>query len=173
MVKIFDHAIEQGLIETNPAERILRESTRTNKNDERHYPALRTFDELGAVMRAADEANLSRSIYRAHLAVAFTVLRISEAVGARWEEIDLEQAIWTIPRARMKFKSRAAPHDTVTTAVRCVTRNLAQRERVPLSRTEWSAGFAGGRGEGLSRNAEAAGQALAAFLAERLLDARA
>lgn len=40
-------------------------------------------------------------------ALQFTILtsaRTSEAIGARWSEIDLEKAIWTIPADRMKMK---------------------------------------------------------------------
>jgi integrase len=33
-----------------------------------------------------------------------TGVRAQEAIGARWEEIDLEQKLWTIPAARMKMK---------------------------------------------------------------------
>ena len=31
-----------------------------------------------------------------------TMTRPSEAAGARWDEIDLEAKVWTIPPARMK-----------------------------------------------------------------------
>lgn len=33
-----------------------------------------------------------------------TACRTGEVIGARWEEVDFEQAIWTIPAARMKSK---------------------------------------------------------------------
>ena len=38
-------------------------------------------------------------------ALVFTILtaaRTAEAVGAAWAEVDLEQAVWTIPAGRMK-----------------------------------------------------------------------
>ena len=34
--------------------------------------------------------------------VVLTAARCGEAVGARWEEFDLENAMWTVPVARMK-----------------------------------------------------------------------
>ena len=34
--------------------------------------------------------------------VILTAARSGEALGARWEEIDLERAVWTVPAARMK-----------------------------------------------------------------------
>ena len=43
--------------------------------------------------------------------LAFTAQRVSEVVGARWDEVDLETATWTIPRMRMKKKDAArGPH---------------------------------------------------------------
>jgi integrase len=41
----------------------------------------------------------------AALALEFTILtaaRTGEALGARWDEIDFEQSVWTVPGARMK-----------------------------------------------------------------------
>jgi integrase len=41
----------------------------------------------------------------AALALEFTILtaaRTSESLGARWDEIDFKQTVWTVPAARMK-----------------------------------------------------------------------
>jgi integrase len=41
----------------------------------------------------------------AAMALEFTILtaaRTGEAIGARWDEIDFEQSLWTVPAARMK-----------------------------------------------------------------------
>jgi integrase len=39
-----------------------------------------------------------------------TAARTSEAVGARWDEIDLRQAVWTVPGSRIKSgKEHRAP----------------------------------------------------------------
>ena len=40
-------------------------------------------------------------------ALEFTILtaaRTGEAIGARWDEIDLKAKVWTVPAARMKAK---------------------------------------------------------------------
>ena len=42
--------------------------------------------------------------YRALEFVALTVVRVGEAVGATWTEIDLEAKTWTIPAQRMKSR---------------------------------------------------------------------
>ena len=50
-------------------------------------------------------AQLSQQVGTAARALEFTVLtatRTSEVLGARWEEIDLQAEIWTIPADRMK-----------------------------------------------------------------------
>lgn len=65
----------------------------------RHHPAL-PFVELPAFMvelRGRDSISAR--------ALRFTILtasRTSEAIGATWDEIDLEEAVWTIPAERMK-----------------------------------------------------------------------
>ena len=66
-----------------------------------HHKAL-AYSELPAFMASlrAREALAARCL-------EFTILtaaRSGEALGARWEEIDLDRGIWTVPAARMKGK---------------------------------------------------------------------
>ena len=64
-----------------------------------HHPAL-PYQEIGAFMETLHEqAGLSAQ------ALEFTILtaaRTGEVLGARWEEIDQEGEVWTIPGERMK-----------------------------------------------------------------------
>ena len=64
-----------------------------------HHAAL-PWREIGAFMAAlTKEAGVSA------LALRFAILtaaRTSEVIGARWSEIDVEDAVWTVPAARMK-----------------------------------------------------------------------
>ena len=65
----------------------------------RHHPAL-PYGEIAEFMAAlrAEEGTAARCL-------EFTILtaaRTSEAIGARWSEIDLKAAIWTIPASRIK-----------------------------------------------------------------------
>jgi integrase len=67
----------------------------------KHHPAL-PYAELPDFMAAlrAKESVSAR-------ALEFTILtavRTNETIGARWDEIDLDGAVWTIPAARMKAK---------------------------------------------------------------------
>jgi integrase len=64
-----------------------------------HHPALPYLDVPAFV------ADLRNRETVAALALEFTILnasRTGEVLGAKWDEIDREAAIWTIPRERMK-----------------------------------------------------------------------
>jgi integrase len=66
-----------------------------------HHAAL-PYSEVGAFMKELRAFN-----DLAAKALDFTILtaaRTNEVIGARWKEIDLQAAIWTIPGARMKSK---------------------------------------------------------------------
>lgn len=105
--RILDHAVVLGALERNPLPRPEPES---NKN-RRHFPAVTTLPELGAILRAARAADPCKGIQRAHLLLAFTAQRIAEVVGATWDEFDLQVGMWTIPRSRMKRKDEGrGPH---------------------------------------------------------------
>ena len=74
-----------------PARRKVRKVT--------HHPAL-AYDKMGTFMRA-----LRKQEGTAAVALEFLILtaaRTNEAVGARWDEIDLRRAIWTVPGSRIK-----------------------------------------------------------------------
>jgi integrase len=85
----------------NPASReVLRDALPTKAKTEHHkalpYADLPTFME-----RLRDRDSMSARC------LEFTILtaaRTQEAIGARWSEIDLDTAVWTIPAARMKAK---------------------------------------------------------------------
>ena len=65
----------------------------------RHFPALPYF-EIGAFIKELR----SQSGYAA-LGLEFLILtaaRTGEVIGAKWSEMDLEKAVWTIPPDRMK-----------------------------------------------------------------------
>ena len=64
-----------------------------------HHAAM-SYSEVPALM-----GRLRETVGVAAQALVFTILtaaRTAEAVGAAWAEVDLEQAVWTIPAGRMK-----------------------------------------------------------------------
>jgi integrase len=105
---IMDFAVEEGLIAANPIP-APRRHKRTS--DRKHLAAVTTRDGVGEILRAAAKADVGRGVRRAHLLLVFTAQRISEVVGARWDEFDLDGGQWSIPRDRMKRKDRErGPH---------------------------------------------------------------
>lgn len=111
---VFEYAQAKGWAQSNPAApvgRIIAPAPAV-----KHHPALLTFTELGAVLRAAEAAPISPAVRLAHRLLSFTAVRISNAVQARWEHFDLdaEPPLWSIPRAEMKVSSgRSEPHRVV------------------------------------------------------------
>lgn len=96
---ILDYAVEEGLLELNPLPAVRRRHL-----ERARLPAVLERPGVGAILRAADAADVSRGVRRAHLVAAFTAQRIGEIVPAAWAEFDLEAGTWTVPRARMKRK---------------------------------------------------------------------
>lgn len=98
--EIMIYAVNIGLIDANPASGI---GMAFEKPKKQNMPTLRP-EELPKLMRALMMSNLSvptRCLIEWQL---LTLVRPSEASGARWGEIDLDLKLWTIPAERMKAK---------------------------------------------------------------------
>jgi integrase len=107
---VFRYAQAKGLCEANSAAPVKEILPRKKTNG--RMPALLDWKSLGALLRAADGARLSPSVRAAHRLLAFSATRISNVVQAEWKEFDLdaETPMWTIPRAKMKDRSRIGDH---------------------------------------------------------------
>ncbi|EKB83967.1 TPA: tyrosine-type recombinase/integrase [Klebsiella pneumoniae] len=98
--EIMIYAVNTGLIDANPASGI---GMAFEKPKKQNMPTLRP-EELPKLMRTLVMSNLSvptRCLIEWQL---LTLVRPSEASGARWAEIDLDTKLWTIPAERMKAK---------------------------------------------------------------------
>ncbi|KAF6663407.1 tyrosine-type recombinase/integrase [Pantoea sp. EKM101V] len=98
--EIMIFAVNTGLIDANPASGV---GMAFEKPKKQNMPTLRP-EELPNLMRSLVMSNLSvptRCLIEWQL---LTLVRPSEASGARWAEIDLEAKLWTIPPERMKAK---------------------------------------------------------------------
>ncbi|ELM3659578.1 integrase domain-containing protein [Edwardsiella piscicida] len=98
--EIMIYAVNTGLIDANPASGI---GMAFEKPKKQNMPTLRP-EELPKLMRSLVMSNLSvqtRCLIEWQL---LTLVRPSEASGARWAEIDLDAKLWTIPAERMKAK---------------------------------------------------------------------
>lgn len=104
MENVLDYAAAHGYRDqTNPArwrghlDRLLPRPTKIKRPV--HYPAM-PYADLSAFM-----AELASNPSVSSLALRFLILtatRTSETLKARWDEIDREARIWTIPTSRMK-----------------------------------------------------------------------
>ena len=68
-----------------------------------HHAAL-PFTQVPAFvtrLHAADRGEITKLAFEF---LILTVLRTGEVLGARWEEIDTGEAVWTVPAQRMKMK---------------------------------------------------------------------
>lgn len=98
--EIMIFAVNTGLIDSNPASGINMAFERPKKQN---MPTLRP-NELPKLMRALVMSNLTvqtRCLIEWQL---LTLVRPSEASGARWAEIDVNAKLWVIPAERMKSK---------------------------------------------------------------------
>ncbi|HCF8953482.1 TPA: tyrosine-type recombinase/integrase [Klebsiella pneumoniae] len=98
--EIMIYAVNTGLIDANPASGV---GMAFEKPKKQNMPTLRP-EELPKLMRSLVMSNLSvptRCLIEWQL---LTLVRPSEASGARWAEIDLDARLWTIPAERMKAK---------------------------------------------------------------------
>ena len=98
--EIMIYAVNTGLIDANPVSGV---GMAFEKPKKQNMPTLRP-EELPKLMRSLVMSNLSvptRCLIEWQL---LTLVRPSEASGARWAEIDLDTKLWTIPAERMKAK---------------------------------------------------------------------
>lgn len=103
--QIMRYAVAHGLAERNPAADIkpsdvLKPSKKTNyaRLDQKELP------ELLQKIDGYDGQPLTKLAMQL---MAFTFVRTSELIGARWDEIELDNKLWRIPAERMKMKT---PH---------------------------------------------------------------
>ncbi|RLA51506.1 MAG: integrase, partial [Gammaproteobacteria bacterium] len=98
--EVMIYAVNTGLIESNPLAGINKAFQRPTKQ---HLPTLKP-EELPLLLHTLTTASIK---YTTRCLIEWqlhTIVRPSEAAGARWNEIDFETAIWHIPAERMKRK---------------------------------------------------------------------
>lgn len=107
---VFRYAQAKGLCRDNPA--LAAREILPRKKDSGRMPALLDYASLGDILRRADLARISPSVRMAHRLCAFSTARVGNVINAEWKEFDLEsdQPVWSIPRAKMKVNSRPIDH---------------------------------------------------------------
>lgn len=98
--EIMNHAVNVGLIDANP---LLGIKSAFDTPTGKHMPTLKPY-ELPELMKALSYASIkivTRCLIEWQL---HTITRPSEAAKARWDEIDFDKKLWTIPAGKMKMK---------------------------------------------------------------------
>jgi integrase len=111
---VFRYAQAKGLfVGENPA--IAAREVIARRKLKGRRPALLTWAELGDLLRRAEAANLSSAVRMAHRLCAFTATRIGNVISAEWTEFDLDadQPMWVIARAKMKAQNRHFDHKVI------------------------------------------------------------
>lgn len=96
--EIMVYAVNTGLIDANPASGI---SHAFEKPQKQHMPTLKP-DQLPELLQALASASITLQTRCLIEWSLHTMVRPNEAAGTRWDEINLEQNLWTIPAHRMK-----------------------------------------------------------------------
>lgn len=96
--RLFAYAIAREKTTFNPAAAIEAKFIASAKSRD----VALTPDEIGRLLRAIYQSSMKRANKLALHLLILCMVRKSELTQARWEEIDLEKAEWSIPGERMK-----------------------------------------------------------------------
>ncbi|ESZ78385.1 site-specific integrase [Mesorhizobium sp. L103C105A0] len=86
----------------NPVEGITKGLPKQGDN-KKHFATM-PYAKVAAFIKALDETNSSPMAKWAFEFLILAAARTSEVLQARWDEIDLEAKLWTVPAERMKAK---------------------------------------------------------------------
>ncbi len=98
--EIMIFAVNTGILMANPLAGISKAFQAPTKQ---HLPTLKP-DQLPELMQTIVRASIKRTTRCLIEWQLHTMVRPSEAAGTRWEEIDFDNQLWTIPAKRMKKK---------------------------------------------------------------------
>ncbi|WP_291986624.1 site-specific integrase [Luteitalea sp.] len=112
---IFDWAKASGFrAGDNPVDGVGKVLPR-HKGDKAHHAAM-AYAEVPAFIEALQKAAAGEPTKLAFEFLVLTAARTSEVIGARWDEVDLDSATWTVPASRIK----AGREHRVPLSPRCV-----------------------------------------------------
>ncbi|GAB7198396.1 hypothetical protein OS11_46750 [Dickeya oryzae] len=108
--EVFRYAVVTGRARYNPAPDL---ASAMNKPQSQHFPFL-TESELPEFVAALNNYTGSKITQCATQLLMLTGVRTIELRAAKWDEFDLDNALWEIPKERMK-KTTPAPGAAVYT----------------------------------------------------------
>lgn len=100
MEKVFDHAINKGLCDYNPAQ---GRSSIVKAKPVQHRAYLREH-QLPEFLNKIDQYQGGQIVRLALTLLTLVFIRPGELKDGRWDEIDMENALWRIPASRMKMR---------------------------------------------------------------------
>ncbi|MDD6182058.1 MAG: tyrosine-type recombinase/integrase [Desulfovibrionaceae bacterium] len=103
---VLSYAVACGYAEFNAAAEV--KGAMTPKPKAKPRAAILEKKKIGQLLRDIDAFPCTLSVQYALKLMPYLFVRSNELRGARWEEIDFETAVWTIPAARMKMKREHA-----------------------------------------------------------------
>jgi integrase len=122
----------RGLATTNPAQGL---KIGLKRPQPKHFAAITEPARLAQLLRACDGYAATHVVRAALKLQPMLLLRPGEFRAAEWSEIDLDNALWTVPAARMKrqllgqAERRTAPGSLAQTGRRRVARAPAPDRR--------------------------------------------
>ena len=96
-------AVAQNYRQDNPAGEAIGAALPKNGVRRQHHRAL-PHGEVGAAIKKVRQSGAYRATVLAFEFIVLTACRSGEVRGARWKEVDLSKATWTIPSKRMKTR---------------------------------------------------------------------
>ncbi len=102
---VFKWAMANGWRTDNPAETISKALPKHDRSKVKHREAL-PYDAVKAAIAAVRASEAGKATKLAFEYLVLTATRSGEAREATWSEFDIENAVWTIPAARMKAKKQ-------------------------------------------------------------------
>lgn len=107
---IFDFAVNDGLIDLNP---ITLKDDRLHEHQAQNMPHLQNMADAGKLLRNLTEYGGNFEVQACVYLMVHIAQRPSELRMAKWEEFDLENALWTLPLERSKTRKHMTKAHTV------------------------------------------------------------
>ena len=98
---VMDRAVALEYVDYNPAGDAIKAALAKQRRVKEHHRAL-PYGNLPAALQAVRESTASPSVKLGFEMLALTACRSGEVRGMTWDEVDLQEATWTIPGERMK-----------------------------------------------------------------------
>ncbi|MBV5348115.1 integrase arm-type DNA-binding domain-containing protein [bacterium] len=111
--RLWRYAINHGHTEINTADKITPDAFK--KHEAKHFPKITNEKILGEMLRAIDDYKGEGGVIVKNVLrfVALLPLRADNLCKLKWESIDFDTAVITIPRSEMKIKDKNLPDFTI------------------------------------------------------------